>query len=86
MVEVMRMVFYLKYCFQITIQSCGYDRSTVAADVFLYSRYLDVNYSDTLLTLSTCYEDDRLVLYARRQRKDESASDVQHAKLGLYPR
>ncbi len=50
----------------------------------LYTRYLDVNDSDTLLTLATCYEDERLVLFARRQRSGETDADIQKALLGLY--
>lgn len=52
----------------------------------IYSRYLDVRDTDTLLTLATCYEEDRLVLLARRQRADETENDIQHAMLALYPR
>jgi sortase B len=50
----------------------------------LYTRYLDVDASDTLLTMATCYGDDRLVLVARRQRPDETEKDIQRALLGLY--
>jgi sortase B len=52
----------------------------------LYTRYLDVQPTDTLLTLATCYGDDRLVLFARRQRADETQADIQHSLLGLYRR
>jgi sortase B len=52
----------------------------------LYTRYLDVEPSDTLLTLSTCFGDDRLVLFARRQRADETEADIQRSLLGLYRR
>ena len=44
-------------------------------DVRLHSMYqntLDVNANDALLTMSTCYGDDRLVLVARRLRDGES--------------
>lgn len=51
-----------------------------------YSRFLDVSYSDTLLTLATCIENDRLVLLARRQRENETESDLQRSLLGLYTR
>ncbi|HNW87872.1 MAG TPA: class B sortase [Candidatus Limiplasma sp.] len=53
-----------------------YDRS-------IYTRYLDVEYTDTLLTLSTCYDKERLVVFARRQRENETQSDVQRALLGM---
>ena len=52
----------------------------------LYSRYLDVKYSDTLLALVTCVDNDRLVLVARRQRHNETESDIRHCLLGLYTR
>ena len=35
-----------------------------------------VNASDALLTLSTCRDDERVVLLARRLREGESAEDV----------
>ena len=63
------------------------DFDTYIDDVYehsLYTRYLDVDDSDTLLTLATCYEDERLVLFARRQRSDETDADIQKALLGLY--
>ncbi|MDD3213974.1 MAG: class B sortase [Eubacteriales bacterium] len=50
----------------------------------LYTRFLDVAPTDTLITLVTCLDDDRLVLLARRQRADETESDINHALLGLY--
>jgi len=50
----------------------------------LYTRYLDVDYSDTLLTMATCLNESRLVLFARRLREDETEADIQHALLGLY--
>ena len=52
----------------------------------LYTRYLDVNESDTLLTLATCIGEDRLVLFARRQRAGETEADIQTALLGLTMR
>lgn len=52
----------------------------------LYSRYLDVKYSDTLLALVTCIDNDRLVLVARRQRDNETESDIRHCLLGLFTR
>ena len=52
----------------------------------LYSRYLDVTYSDTLLNLVTCIDDDRLVLVARRQRDNETQADIRRCMLGLYTR
>lgn len=52
----------------------------------LYSRYLDVKYSDTLLALVTCIDDDRLVLVARRQRDNETVADIRHCLLSLYTR
>lgn len=41
-----------------------------------YAIPIDVNPSDALLTLSTCLEDDRLVIVARRLRKNETRSDL----------
>ncbi len=35
-----------------------------------------MNASDALLTLSTCRDDERVVLLARRLREGESAEDV----------
>lgn len=52
----------------------------------LYTRFLDVNPSDTLLTLVTCVDKDRLILFARRQREDETDACIQKAILGLYMR
>lgn len=52
----------------------------------LYTRYLDVNESDTLLTLVTCIGEDRLVLFARRQRPGETDADIQSALLTLTMR
>lgn len=52
----------------------------------LYTRFLDVQPTDTLITLATCLDDDRLVLLARRQRTDETESDIRHDLLGLYER
>jgi sortase B len=53
-------------------------------DQSFYTRYLDVNNSDTLLTFATCYNNEYLVLSARRQREDETEADINHALLGLY--
>lgn len=47
----------------------------------LYSRYLDVKYSDTLLAVVTCSNDDRLVLVARRQRGNETQADFRYANM-----
>ena len=55
-------------------------------DKSLYTRYLDVSASDTLLTLATCIGDDRLVLFARRQRESDTEAGIQKALLGLYMR
>lgn len=52
----------------------------------LYTRYLDVDYTDTLLTLVTCIGDDRLILVARRQRENETESEIQHCLLNLCMR
>lgn len=49
----------------------------------LYTRYLDVEYTDTLLSLSTCYDNKRLVVFARRQRKNETQSDIQRSLLKM---
>ena len=56
-----------------------YDRS-------LYTRFLDVDASDTLLTLVTCVGEDRLVLLARRRRPSDTDASIQNALLGLYLR
>ena len=42
----------------------------------LYAVALDIQPSDALLTLSTCMEEERLVILARRQREDESRSEL----------
>ena len=42
----------------------------------LYNIYLDVKYTDALLTLSTCLGDDRLLLVCRRLRAGETESEV----------
>ena len=45
----------------------------------LRSRYaipIDVQPSDALLTLSTCLEEDRLVIVARRLRENETRSEL----------
>ena len=52
----------------------------------LYTRFLDVDATDTLLTLVTCIGEDRLVLLARRQRLGETAADIQSALLALTMR
>ena len=41
-----------------------------------YAIPIDVEPSDALLTLSTCLEDDRLVIVARRLRGDETRSQL----------
>lgn len=56
-----------------------YDRS-------LYTRYLSVDYTDTLLTLSTCYNKKKLVVFARRQRENETQSDIQRSFLNMLPK
>ncbi len=55
-------------------------------DNSLYTRFLDVDASDTLLTLVTCVGEDRLVLLARRQRPSDTDTSIQKALLGLYMR
>ena len=42
----------------------------------VFSIPVDVEPSDALLTLSTCLDNDRLVIVARRLREGESKSDV----------
>ena len=42
----------------------------------LYAIPMDVQPSDALLTLSTCLDDDRLVILARRQRGGESSASL----------
>ena len=42
----------------------------------LYAIPMDVQPSDALLTLSTCLDDDRLVIVARRQREGESGASL----------
>lgn len=41
-----------------------------------YAIPIDVAPSDALLTLSTCLDDDRLVIVCRRLREDETRSDL----------
>ena len=43
-----------------------------------YSIPIDVKPTDALLTLSTCLDDDRLVIVARRLREGESKSELRH--------
>ena len=52
----------------------------------LYTRFLDVEASDTLLTLVTCVGEDRLVLFARRRRPSDTDASIRQALLGLYSR
>jgi sortase B len=52
----------------------------------MYTRYLAVDATDTLLTLATCIGEDRLVLFARRQRAGETEADIQSALLKLTMR
>lgn len=52
----------------------------------LYTRFLAVDATDTLLTLATCVGEERLVLVARRQRPGDTPSALQHALLGLVMR
>lgn len=42
----------------------------------VYEIPIDINETDALLTLSTCYEDERLLVVGRRLRPEESLSDV----------
>lgn len=42
----------------------------------LYELYLDVQPTDALLTLSTCIDDDRLLIVCRRLREGESVEEV----------
>ncbi len=42
----------------------------------LYHMPLDVDMKDALLTLSTCVDDDRLILFCRRMRDGETQQDV----------
>ena len=41
-----------------------------------YAIPIDVEPTDALLTLSTCLDEDRLVIVARRLREDETRSDL----------
>jgi len=47
----------------------------------LHSIPIDVDASDALLTLSTCLEDDRVVIFCRRLRPDESEASIYTALL-----
>lgn len=51
-----------------------------------YTRFLEVDATDTLLTLVTCIGEDRLVLFARRQRTGETEAIIQSALLSLTMR
>ena len=42
----------------------------------VYEISIDIDEDDALLTLSTCYEDERLLVVGRRLRPEESLSDV----------
>ena len=42
----------------------------------VYEIPIDIDENDALLTLSTCYEDERLLVVARRVRPNESPADV----------
>lgn len=46
----------------------------------LYKMYLDVQPTDALLTLSTCLDDDRLLIVCRRVRDGESLEDVRRVQ------
>lgn len=46
-------------------------------DRSLFNINIDVQPTDALLTLSTCLEEDRIVLFCRRQRPDESLESLQ---------
>ena len=54
----------------------------------LFSPYLDVDENDTLLTLVTCNGNDqeRLAIFARRQRPSDTLASIRHAQLSLVPR
>jgi sortase B len=42
----------------------------------VYEIPVEINENDALLTLSTCYEDERLLVVGRRIRPEESLPDV----------
>ena len=44
-----------------------------------YAIPLDIQPSDALLTLSTCIDEDRLVILCRRIRENESRSELRQA-------
>ena len=45
----------------------------------MYAIPIDVAPSDALLTLSTCLDDDRLVIVCRRVREKETRSELRQA-------
>jgi sortase B len=49
----------------------------------LYTRFLDVKPSDALLTMVTCIGEERLVLFARKERSTDTQATLQTALLTL---
>ena len=54
----------------------------------IFTPYLAVDENDTLLTLVTCdgNDEERLVIFARRQRQSDTPESIRHAQLNLVPR
>lgn len=68
--------YFTHHTFSSDTQFENYVRSLQNRSVF--SIPIDVEPSDALLTLSTCLDDDRLVIVARRLREGESKSTLRH--------
>jgi len=68
--------YYTHHKFSSDKQFESYVRSLQNRSV--YSIPVDVEPSDALLSLSTCLDDDRLVIIARRLREGESKSELRH--------
>ena len=68
--------YFTHHTFSSDAQFENYVRALQNRSVF--SIPVDVDPSDALLTLSTCLDEDRLVIVARRVRNGESKSDLRH--------
>jgi len=68
--------YFTHHTFSSDAQFENYVRSLQNRSVF--SIPVDVRPGDALLTLSTCLDNDRLVIVARRLRQGESKSDLRH--------
>lgn len=68
--------YFTHHTFSSDTQFENYVRALQNRSVF--SIPVDVDPSDALLTMSTCLDEDRLVIVARRVRNGESKSDLRH--------